>query len=260
MQMQPPGVSFSVTDIWTEIDLILRLFAGMAAGVIVGWERTLKQKSAGIRTVGIVGLGPAMTAVALYGAHVLPLPAARAHTAFLVVVASAGAAAAVPSGFLQAWVALAVAVLVLTGTAQAWHVWALALGVGMTTVVDNPARQVFVNELVGPDLLSGQPPGTRALWLPAPGAESLTGIGAGARVDVHVTGRPAPVLRDVLVLARTGQPAGGGSVLGAPESRAAGLLLAAPAEDVVRVLGPAGVGPDTEVRFALAPGRSPGTG
>ena len=64
--------------------------------------------------VGIVGLGPAMTAVALYGAHVLPLPAARAHTAFLVVVASAGAAAAVPSGFLQAWVALGVTVLVLT--------------------------------------------------------------------------------------------------------------------------------------------------
>jgi putative Mg2+ transporter-C (MgtC) family protein len=46
-------------DIWTEFDLILRLFAGMAAGVIVGWERTLKQKSAGIRTFGLVGLGTA---------------------------------------------------------------------------------------------------------------------------------------------------------------------------------------------------------
>jgi uncharacterized membrane protein YhiD involved in acid resistance len=54
-----------VTDIWTEIDLILRLFAGMAAGVIVGWERTLKQKSAGIRTVVIVGLGTA-TAAAIF--------------------------------------------------------------------------------------------------------------------------------------------------------------------------------------------------
>jgi diguanylate cyclase (GGDEF)-like protein len=64
--------------------------------------------------VGIVGLGPAMTAVALYGAHVLSLPAARAHTAFLVVAASAGAAAAEPSGFLQAWLALTVTVLALT--------------------------------------------------------------------------------------------------------------------------------------------------
>jgi MFS family permease len=29
-------------------------------------------------------------------------------------------------------------------------VWATALGIGLATVVDNPARQVFVNELVGP--------------------------------------------------------------------------------------------------------------
>jgi diguanylate cyclase (GGDEF)-like protein len=60
--------------------------------------------------VGIVGLGPGMTAVALYAAHVLPLPSARAHTAFVVAVASAGAAAAEPSGFLNTWVALTLTV------------------------------------------------------------------------------------------------------------------------------------------------------
>ena len=63
--------------------------------------------------VGIVGLGPALLAVALYAAHVLPLPAARAHAVFLVVASSAGAAAAEPSGFLQAWVVLIVTVLAL---------------------------------------------------------------------------------------------------------------------------------------------------
>jgi diguanylate cyclase (GGDEF)-like protein len=63
--------------------------------------------------VGIVGLGPAMTAVALYAAHVLPLSSARAHTTFAIAVASVGAAAAEPSGFLHAWLALAVAVLAL---------------------------------------------------------------------------------------------------------------------------------------------------
>jgi putative Mg2+ transporter-C (MgtC) family protein len=52
-------------DAWSEVDLILRLVAGMAAGVIVGWERTLKQKSAGIRTFGLVGLGTA-TAAAIF--------------------------------------------------------------------------------------------------------------------------------------------------------------------------------------------------
>ena len=48
-----------------EFDLILRLLAGMMAGVVVGWERTLKQKSAGIRTFGLVGLGTA-TAAAIF--------------------------------------------------------------------------------------------------------------------------------------------------------------------------------------------------
>lgn len=47
---------------WDELDLILRLLAGMAAGVVVGWERTSKQKSAGIRTFGLVGLGTAAAA------------------------------------------------------------------------------------------------------------------------------------------------------------------------------------------------------
>jgi putative Mg2+ transporter-C (MgtC) family protein len=51
--------------LWDELDLILRLFAGMAAGVVVGWERTLKQQSAGIRTFGLVGLGTA-TAAAIF--------------------------------------------------------------------------------------------------------------------------------------------------------------------------------------------------
>jgi MFS family permease len=43
-----------------------------------------------------------------------------------------------------------IAILALTGTATVWAMWATALGVGLATVVDNPARQVFVNELVGP--------------------------------------------------------------------------------------------------------------
>lgn len=48
-----------------EFDLILRLLAGMAVGIAIGWERTLKQQSAGIRTFGLVGLGTA-TAAAIF--------------------------------------------------------------------------------------------------------------------------------------------------------------------------------------------------
>lgn len=49
-------------DFWAEIDLLLRLLAGMTAGIGVGWERTNKQRAAGIRTFGLVGLGTAAAA------------------------------------------------------------------------------------------------------------------------------------------------------------------------------------------------------
>jgi MFS family permease len=42
------------------------------------------------------------------------------------------------------------AVLAITGVVEVWHVFVIAFLVGMVTVIDNPTRQVFVNELVGP--------------------------------------------------------------------------------------------------------------
>jgi MFS family permease len=48
---------------------------------------------------------------------------------------------------------LSLSALVLTNTVVVWEVWAMALVVGLLTIVDNPARQVFVNELVGPKRL-----------------------------------------------------------------------------------------------------------
>lgn len=49
-----------------------------------------------------------------------------------------------------ALLATLMAVLALTGALQVWHVYVIALVLGLVTVVDQPARQVFVNELVGP--------------------------------------------------------------------------------------------------------------
>ncbi|WP_421109402.1 MFS transporter [Streptomyces sp. NEAU-S77] len=45
---------------------------------------------------------------------------------------------------------LALATLTLSGHVQVWHVYLIAFLLGMVTVVDNPTRQVFVNEMVGP--------------------------------------------------------------------------------------------------------------
>ena len=47
--------------------------------------------------------------------------------------------------------ALILAVLDLTGAVQLWHVYALAFGLGVASVVDTPTRQAFVSEMVGPD-------------------------------------------------------------------------------------------------------------
>ncbi|MBP2368062.1 MFS transporter [Pseudonocardia parietis] len=47
--------------------------------------------------------------------------------------------------------ALALAVLTLTGTVALWHVYALAAVLGLNKAFENPARQTFVQDLVGRD-------------------------------------------------------------------------------------------------------------
>lgn len=47
----------------------------------------------------------------------------------------------------------ALAVLTLSHLIHPWHVYVLAFLLGIVTAVDNPARQAFVNEMVGPDQL-----------------------------------------------------------------------------------------------------------
>ncbi|GAA1785394.1 MFS transporter [Actinomadura chokoriensis] len=45
--------------------------------------------------------------------------------------------------------ALILGLLAISGQAQVWHVYVLAFGLGVATVVDNPTRQTFVVEMVG---------------------------------------------------------------------------------------------------------------
>lgn len=53
------------------------------------------------------------------------------------------------SGLLAA----ALAVVTLVGVVTVWHVYAVAFLLGVVTVVDNPARQIFVNEMVPSSLV-----------------------------------------------------------------------------------------------------------
>jgi MFS family permease len=47
--------------------------------------------------------------------------------------------------------ALGLGVLAITGVVRPWHIYLLAFGLGMATVVDNPTRQSFAIEMVGRD-------------------------------------------------------------------------------------------------------------
>jgi MFS family permease len=49
----------------------------------------------------------------------------------------------------QALLALALGLIIVLGIAELWMVYLLALGLGIATAVDAPARQTFVSELVG---------------------------------------------------------------------------------------------------------------
>jgi MFS family permease len=80
---------------------------------------------------------------------------------------------------------LALAALTLTGHVQVWHVYLAAFAVGLATVVDNPARQTFVSEMVGPDQLQNAVSLNSAnfqsarLVGPAVAGLMITGVGTG---------------------------------------------------------------------------------
>ncbi len=54
----------------------------------------------------------------------------------------------------MALLALLLAALDLSGAVQLWHVYALAFGLGVASVIDTPVRQAFVSEMVGPEDLT----------------------------------------------------------------------------------------------------------
>ncbi|WP_319734374.1 MFS transporter [Streptomyces niveiscabiei] len=80
---------------------------------------------------------------------------------------------------------IALAALTLSGHVQVWHVYVAAFAVGLATVVDNPARQSFVSEMVGPGQLQNAVSLNSAnfqsarLVGPAVAGLMITGVGTG---------------------------------------------------------------------------------
>ncbi|MGN9814730.1 MFS transporter [Streptomyces sp. SD11] len=80
---------------------------------------------------------------------------------------------------------IALAFLTLSGHVQVWHVYVAAFVVGLATVIDNPARQSFVAEMVGPGQLQNAVSLNSAnfqsarLIGPAVAGLLITGVGTG---------------------------------------------------------------------------------
>ncbi len=91
-----------LTDV--EVHLALALAAGMVAALA----------AESVTAAGVVALGPIMIMICLYAGWFLPLPAARAHAGFTLLLGSAGAWLAAPSGFLMFWVVVLVTAAGLT--------------------------------------------------------------------------------------------------------------------------------------------------
>ncbi|MFF5857843.1 MFS transporter [Streptomyces sp. NPDC012751] len=103
---------------------------------------------------------------------------------------------------------LALAALTLTGHVQVWHVYVAAFAVGLATVVDNPARQSFVSEMVGPDQLQNAVSLNSAnfqsarLVGPAVAGLMITGVGTGWAFLANGLSFAAPITGLLLMRAR----------------------------------------------------------
>ncbi|OIK26971.1 MFS transporter [Streptomyces malaysiense] len=103
---------------------------------------------------------------------------------------------------------LALAALTLTGQVQVWHVYLAAFFVGLATVVDNPARQSFVSEMVGPGQLHNAVSLNSAnfqsarLVGPAVAGLMITGVGTGWAFLANGLSFAAPIAGLLLMRAR----------------------------------------------------------
>lgn len=104
---------------------------------------------------------------------------------------------------------IALAVLTLAGHVQVWHVYLAAFLLGLVTVVDNPARQTFVSEMVGKDQVANAVSLNSAnfqsarLVGPAIAGVLITAVGSGWAFLLNGLSFAAPIVG--LLLMRTSE-------------------------------------------------------
>ncbi len=109
--------------------------------------------------------------------------------------------------------ALLLGALTVTGAVQLWQVYALALIQGLALAVDNPARQTFVSEMVGPGLLANAVALNSASFhagrMIGPGVAGLliAAYGTGVAMLANAASFPLLIVALLVMRARELQPA-----------------------------------------------------
>lgn len=124
-----------------ETDIVLRLLVGLLAGAVVGWQRTVKHKSAGIRTFGLVGVGSA-AAAAMFSAELHPDAASRAVQGVLTGIGFLGAGMIVrrsdegsPHGLTTAAAVWVTAALGCAAGVGQWQIGLIATGFALVLLI-----------------------------------------------------------------------------------------------------------------------------
>ena len=120
-----------------------RYFAGQAVSLIGTWMQTVAQ---GWLVLEITGSGTALGLVA--AAQFTPLLLLAPYGGVLVDRMDKRKLLIVTQSCLGL-MALTLGVLTVTGAVELWMIVVLALGLGLMTAIDNPARQSFAQEMVG---------------------------------------------------------------------------------------------------------------
>jgi MFS family permease len=121
-----------------------RFFAGQAVSLVGTWMQTVAQAWL---VLELTGSGTALGLVA--AAQFLPILLLAPYGGLLadrldkrtILIATQCALGAM---------ALTLGLLTVTGAVELWMVIALALALGLVTAIDNPARQAFAQDMVGP--------------------------------------------------------------------------------------------------------------
>jgi len=118
----PFGLSFT----WTDVELIIRLFAAVILGGIIGYEREISHKPAGLRTHIFVSMGACLFTIASF--FLLPEDVSGSYDATRIAAGVVAGISFIGAGSI---IALRGDVKGLTTAASLWVVAAIGLMIGL---------------------------------------------------------------------------------------------------------------------------------